>query len=467
MRSKSSPFGLFLLSAVFVSVSPVIAVTTGTYGNLRYSSDGVSVTITGLSGTATSIDFPAEIEGLPVRTIDSLGGSLFGGPKSKITTATIPEGVTTIGASAFRNCVLLQNITLPVSLTNLGEQAFGGCSALSSATLLGNIISLNLTFSGCTSLATVNLPGGITTLTNTFNGCTSLTSIRLPGTVTSIVGAFSGCTALSQIELPAGLIVVGDSAFSQCSSLQNIDFLPDSVVSIGDEAFRNCTGLNSLDFPTSLTSIGINAFDGCTGLTGLVVPETITVIGDGAFWGCANLASFQIPDRFLASLSNLGLDYKAELATNALVTGIANKLANNDEFITKLANEIISKSGHYGLATQAEIDDIASQTPKAVRKVLDQVATEPPKALAITSDLKSTDLEKNQMMHYQITTTFSAAAFTADGLPPGLSISSSNGSISGKPTTSGSYRVFLTAGIPGGGVVTAVKRFNVGTDRRP
>ena len=48
---------------------------------------------------------------------------------------TLPEGVTTIGDGAFRECSSLTSVTLPEGVTTIGEYAFKGCSSLTSVTL--------------------------------------------------------------------------------------------------------------------------------------------------------------------------------------------------------------------------------------------------------------------------------------------------------------------------------------------
>ena len=47
----------------------------------------------------------------------------------------IGEGVTTIEAEAFKNCIALMRIVLPSSLTFIGRNAFTGCTALNSVTV--------------------------------------------------------------------------------------------------------------------------------------------------------------------------------------------------------------------------------------------------------------------------------------------------------------------------------------------
>lgn len=437
-----------------------------TFGNFTYTTDGTSVTITGHTLVpVSSLVIPAEIGGVPVRTVASLshvgsGGFLNGALAGNVTSLTIPEGVTTLGGTApgpFRNFTALTSVTLPSSLTSVGTSAFLGCTALATVNLPDGITALDRTFEGCTALTTVDLPDQLVSMVGTFKNCTGLTSIQLPSTVTTTEETFAGCTLLTSVALPPGLTALGGSTFSGCSGLQNIDFLPAGLGTIGDYAFRHCTGLTSLNFPPALTAIGIGAFEGCTGVTSLTVPDTVTVIGDNAFWECQNLGAARIPDRFLASIANLGLDYHPQLASDLLADGIADRLANSPDFISKLADAIIAKTGHYGLSTQADITAVVNQTPQTVRDVIAELGAEAPAVHAITSDLTPLTVKKGKPFSYAVTTTFGATAFSAGGLPAGLTIHQESGVISGKPRKAGTYQVFLHAGIPGGGVVSAVK----------
>lgn len=48
-----------------------------------------------------------------------------------VTSVTIEEGVTGIGAEAFSGCTQLETVTIPVSVTSIGAGAFAGCECLS------------------------------------------------------------------------------------------------------------------------------------------------------------------------------------------------------------------------------------------------------------------------------------------------------------------------------------------------
>jgi len=54
-----------------------------------------------------------------------------------------------------------------------------------------------------------------------------------------------------------------------------------------------------------------------------------------------------MPDRFISTISRIGVS--GQLATDY----IASALANNDAFITAVANKIKSTGGNYGIATQS------------------------------------------------------------------------------------------------------------------
>ena len=66
---------------------------------------------------------------------------------------------------------------------------------------------------------------------------------------------------------------IGNSAFSECSSLTSIT-IPDSVTSIGDSTFIECYSLTSITIPDSVTSIGRNAFMWCGNLSSVIFENT-------------------------------------------------------------------------------------------------------------------------------------------------------------------------------------------------
>lgn len=74
-------------------------------------------------------------------------------------------------------------------------------------------------------------------------------SVTIPATVT-----YGGTTY--------SVTIIGDEAFSDCSSLANIN-IPNSITIIGKYAFFGCSCLTSIDTPNSVTSIGWGAFDSC------------------------------------------------------------------------------------------------------------------------------------------------------------------------------------------------------------
>ena len=178
-----------------------------------------------------------------------------------------------IGNYAFSGCSRLTSLTLPVGITDIGEYAFKGCSGLTS----------------------INLPASITYIGGgAFYGCSGLTSLTLPAGITSISSyAFFGCSVLTNLNLPAGITSIGNYAFNGCSGLTSLN-LPAGITRIGGSAFYGCSGLTSLTLPASITSIGKSAFQGCSGLTSLTLPSSISEIGDGAFFECSGLTSIYV-----------------------------------------------------------------------------------------------------------------------------------------------------------------------------
>ena len=201
-----------------------------------------------------------------------------------------------IGEYAFKDCSRLTSLTLPAGITSIGYAAFNGCRGLTSLTLPAGITSIGRsTFEGCRGLTSLTLPAGITSIGEyAFRGCRGLTSLTLPAGITSIGEyAFRGCRGLTSLTLPAGITSIGGGAFKDCSGLTSLT-LPAGITSINYGTFYGCSGLTSLNLPAGITSIYYNAFYGCSGLTSLTLPAGITSIGEYAFRGCSGLTSIYV-----------------------------------------------------------------------------------------------------------------------------------------------------------------------------
>ena len=338
-----------LLPATALAADIVDSGTCGAAGdgsNLTWTLDSEGVLTISGSGDMHDYDLP---------------GAPWYGSRSRVKSAVIAEGVTSIGSHAFYYCESLTSVTIPDSVTSIGEQAFYYCRSLTSVTIPDSVTSIGHgAFASCTSLTGIwvaegnshyandasgvlfnkdkttlvqcpgaisgsyAIPDSVTSIGSyAFSFCTSLTSVTIPDSVTSIgEWAFNYCRSLTSVTIPNSVTIIGDSAFSNCKSLTSVA-IPDSVTSIGSYAFDHCTSLTSVTIPDSVTSIGGSAFRGCSSLTSVAIPNSVTIIGDDAFRGCSSLTSVTIPD----SVTSIG---DGAFASCTSLTGIWVAEGNND-----------------------------------------------------------------------------------------------------------------------------------------
>ena len=109
---------------------------------------------------------------------DSILASLI---DRSIKSVVIPDSVTSIGASAFSNCLSLVSITIPDSVTSIGKSAFGICPKLKSITIPDGVTTMEYNvFQECRKLESVTIPNSITTIrSSVFYKCASLEKVTL------------------------------------------------------------------------------------------------------------------------------------------------------------------------------------------------------------------------------------------------------------------------------------------------
>lgn len=111
-------------------------------------------------------------------SVTAIGAKAF--DDIKLTSITIPSGVTTIGELAFLYCTKLTSISLPNTLKTIGDEAFKYCYALTS----------------------ISLPEGLETVGRYAFSESALSEITFPRSVSEIkVGCLSSCKKLQSVTV--------------------------------------------------------------------------------------------------------------------------------------------------------------------------------------------------------------------------------------------------------------------------
>ena len=109
-----------------------------------------------------------------------------------LTSITIPDTVTVIGAYTFNNCNRLKSIIIQGGIKSIGGNAFNNCTALATVIIQEGVENIRAcAFQGCSGLTSISLPSSVKSVGDyVFQNCRQLTTlILLHNAVVSLVGA--------------------------------------------------------------------------------------------------------------------------------------------------------------------------------------------------------------------------------------------------------------------------------------
>lgn len=229
----------------------------------------------------------------------------------KIDLQSVKASLKTIGKNAFKGCTSVEEVTIPKGVLTVSNSAFEGCSGLTDVMIAAKTINAKA-FAECTNLKAVKMEEGVTTIQGMAFANTQISAVTIPSTLTTAgttkegtieKGPFAG-TMIATVhgqtedstEAQEGATIlpetkkIPDNLFLGCTSIIDVQ-IPETVTEIGQKAFKDASSVENVTFAVNtetgrvkgVEKIGISAFDGCSSLRELVLPETVTELLQGAF----------------------------------------------------------------------------------------------------------------------------------------------------------------------------------------
>ena len=235
---------------------------------------------------------------------------------SNLTSFTIPDTVSSIGAKAFYKTGI-STITIPGSVSSIGQRAFQFCPNLESVYFEASHENVTLSTVGDNLFGTDNGNATNTALKKVvfdencnitkigvymFYNCDNLEFISMPDSVTTISAqAFYSCDNLKAVRLSTGLVdanITWSSLFVGCQNMyfvndfiteenaSNIEkptvyYFPNVISSISSEVFKNCFRLNDvIVFGDKLTSVSNSFTFGRKNASADLGTKSIVFLGD-------------------------------------------------------------------------------------------------------------------------------------------------------------------------------------------
>ncbi len=254
----------------------IVMVDEGTCGDSitwKLMSDGEFT----LSGTGTMENYNMDI----LATVQKK--SPWYDYSNDIKKVVVQEGILSIGDYAFWFCQNLTELSLPNGLNTVGKSAFSFCK-----------------------ISNLKIPYTVTTIKDSAFRMNSLTSVEIPYKVSVLEK-----NAIKSDNMVEYKVASGSNYFSAkdgvlydylgkkliaypAAKSDTVFVMPEVVTSVNEQAFYECNNLESIIVSPNLTTIGTQGFMYCSNITAFSIPDSVEYIGSGAFDGCLKLSSIHI-----------------------------------------------------------------------------------------------------------------------------------------------------------------------------
>lgn len=272
----------------------IVDISAGELSNVLSGITLTNINALKVTGTLNDTDFKYIRENLTALEVLDLSGTnmtafpnrglaFYNGDNTTLKEVILPEGLTTIEEAAFANCTALEKLNIPSTVNTLGRWILEN-TKVTSFTIPQGVTEIPASCFYRSAITTINIPPSVKTIGNWAFQDAKLTEVVIPSSVTSIGEWAFGCEnnnpTLQSVIIEANITEIPECCFYLQTKLTSLS-LPDGITAIGDDAFCGCK-ISSLTLPSSLKTIGARAFS-YNGITQLTIPNKVESIGNSAF----------------------------------------------------------------------------------------------------------------------------------------------------------------------------------------
>ena len=272
----------------------IVDISAGELSNVLSGITLTNINALKVTGTLNETDFKYIRENLTALEVLDLSGTnmtvfpnralaFYHGENTTLKEVILPEGLISIEEAAFANCTALEKLNVPSTVNTLGRWILEN-TKVTSFTIPQGVTEIPASCFYGSAITTVNIPQSVKTIGNWAFQDAKLTEVVIPSSVTSIGEWAFGCNndnpTLQSVIIEADITEIPNCCFYLQTKLTSLS-LPEGITAIGDDAFCGCK-ISSLTLPSSLKTIGARAFSN-NGITQLTIPNKVESIGNAAF----------------------------------------------------------------------------------------------------------------------------------------------------------------------------------------